>query len=530
MIPGLALTRIQLWALLVGMGRRTRTRRRWSVAVLVTIITAMTAGLSSVYSAGLAVALDRVGAADLVLVIISALAAFGALSAGTFGVSRSALGGRDDTLLLSLPLRPRTIVLAKLAAVALQNILLIVVAMVPSGVVCAQYVAVPGWFWPALVVGAILVALAVTALSMALALLFTVATPWRRGRSLANVTILVVTAALSLALVPGVRHIQDLLGSDPAALRAVLQSWAWPFMALRDLTLDGSVGAAAVLLLIGLVPFCLVAWLLSLVYVPLVVGRPDTAPTTSRVDLTALGVRTPFHALLRREAHRFFTSTVYVVNSGFGVIMLLVGAGWLIIAGGLPEPVRAMSAALDVPLPVLAAVVLALLPALTCTTAPSISLEGDRLWILRAAPVDPSVVLAAKAALNLLVVLPALVPLALVLAVLTGAGPVDGALLLLIAALVTVLVAELGLVTNLLWPVLDAPGDAIVVKQSVSVLVALLVGFAGSVLLSMVGLAAAPVIGSTGALLAMLVTVTTGAVALFAALRTWGIKAFTRLG
>ncbi|MPM70389.1 hypothetical protein SDC9_117344 [bioreactor metagenome] len=139
-------------------------------------------------------------------------------------------------------------------------------------------------------------------------------------------------------------------------------------------------------------------------------------------------------------------------------------------------------------------------------------------------------VLAAKAALNLLVVLPALVPLALVLAVLTGAGPVDGALLLLIAALVTVLVAELGLVTNLLWPVLDAPGDAIVVKQSVSVLVALLVGFAGSVLLSMVGLAAAPVIGSTGALLAMLVTVTTGAVALFAALRTWGIKAFTRLG
>lgn len=530
MTPGLALTRVQLWALLVGMGRRNRTRRRWSVAALVAIVSAATAGLSAVYSVGLAVALDRVGAADLVLVIIAAMAAIGALSAGTFGVSRSVLGGRDDTLLLSLPLHPRTIATAKLVAVALQNVLLIVVAVVPGGLVCARFVAVPGWFWPALVAGAVLLALAVTALSMALALLVTVAAPRRRGQALANIAILVVTVALSLALVPGVRHAQDLLASNPAALRDVLRSWAWPFMALRDLALDGSAGAAMILLLVGTVPFALVARLLSVAYVPLVAGRRDSAPAARRVDLTAPVTRTPFRALLRREAHRFFTSTVYVVNSGFGVVMLLVGAGWLVVAGGLPEPVRALAATLGVPLPVLATIALALPPALTCTTAPSISLEGDRLWILRAAPVDPSVVLAAKAALNLVVVLPALVPTAVVLAVVSGAGPLEGAMMLLIAAVVTLVVAELGLVTNLLWPVLDAPGDAVVVKQSVSVLVALLGGFAGSVLLSVVGLAAAPALGPTGALLAMLGTVLVGAGALFALLRSWGVRAFDRLG
>ncbi|QGF24753.1 hypothetical protein [Raineyella fluvialis] len=177
MTPIVALTRIQLWGLLVGMGGRTRTRRRWSVAALVSIVSLATLGLSGVYSFGLATLLGRVGAADLVLVIMPALAAFGAISAGTFGVSRSVLGGRDDTLLLSLPLHPRTIALAKLAAVALQNALLLVLVTVPAGLAYAGQVAVPGWFWPVLLAGALVLALGVTGLSMALALLITLVAP-----------------------------------------------------------------------------------------------------------------------------------------------------------------------------------------------------------------------------------------------------------------------------------------------------------------------------------------------------------------
>lgn len=530
MTPVLALTRVQLWGLLVGMGGRRRTRRRWSVAVLVTIVALATAGLSALYSAGLTALLEPAGAADLVLVIMPALTAVGAVSAGTFGASRSVLGGRDDTLLLAQPIRPRTIALAKLAAVALQNVLFLVVAVVPTGIVCAAHVTVRAWYWPALLVGAILLALAVTAVSVALALAVTVVTPRRRGRAAVNVAILVVTVAATLGLVPAVRQAQDLLLADPAAVRTVLRTWAWGFVALRDLALDGSPRAAAVLLAVGIGPLLAVGWLLAAAYVPLLAGRRDTAPTAHRADLAGLVVRSPFRALLRREAHRFFTSTVYLVNSGFGVVMLLVGAGWLVVAGGLPAEVRAMAGALHLPLPVLAAIALAVPLALTCTTAPSISLEGDRLWILRGAPIDPLLVLAAKAALNVLVVLPAMVPAGVVLAVVTGTGPLDAALILLTGALVTLLVAETGLVANLVWPVLDAPSDAVVVKQSVSVLVAMLAGFVEAVVLATVGLLTAPLLGATGALLVLLGTTTTAVLVLSVVLHGWGARTFTRLG
>ncbi|QGF24754.1 hypothetical protein [Raineyella fluvialis] len=301
-------------------------------------------------------------------------------------------------------------------------------------------------------------------------------------------------------------------------------------MALRDVAVDGSPGAAALLLALGLVPFVAVAWLVSVTYVPLLAGRTDVAPAARRVRIETLDVRSPFAALLRREAHRFLTSTIYVVNSGFGVVMLLAGAGWLLFSGGLPEPLRALAVALEVPLPILAAVTLVLPVSMTCTTAPSISLEGDRLWILRGAPLDPLEVLAAKATLNLLVVLPALLPAGLVLAVLSGAGPLDGLLILLIGILVTVAVAEFGLVTNLVWPVLDAPSDAVVVKQSVSVLAALVGGFVGCVALTGVGLVAAPAVGSTGALVLMVLAAGVTALLLFGVLRGWGVRAFGRLG
>lgn len=530
MNPAVALTRVQLWSLLVGMGGRKRTRRRWSVAALVSVVAVATVALSTVYSVGLAAVLSTFGAVDLILVIMPILAAVGALSAGTFGVSRSVLGGTDDTLLLGLPVRPRTIALGKLAAVALQNALLMELVVIPGGVVYALQVPVRPWYWPALVGGALALALAVTAVSVVLALLLLFA-PRSRGRTAVNLLILVFTAALSLSSVPVVQHLQHLLAGDPEAAGRLLRRWATGFMAVRDLAVDGSPAALGILLLLGCVPFAAVTWLVSATYVRLIVGRADTAtPVARRVDIAAMGARSPFSALLRREAHRFFTSTVYVVNNGFGMIMLLVGAGWLIVSGGLPDGVRGLAAGVGVPLPVLAAIALSFPVSMTCTTAPSISLEGDRLWLLRAAPIDPLQVLAAKAALNLLVVLPALLPVAVVLAVATGAGALEGALILLVAALVGLVVAELGLVTNLLWPVLDAPNDAVVVKQSVSVLVALFAGFAGCVLLSVVGVVAAMAAGTTPALLVMAMVVGATALGFLAILRGWGVRRFARLG
>ena len=84
-------------------------------------------------------------------------------------------------------------------------------------------------------------------------------------------------------------------------------------------------------------PFAAVAWLVGRAFVALVSGASARRGTAVRVDLGALRTRSPFAALVRREAKRFFGTSIYFLNTGIGLAFLLVGAGYLLVVGSLPN-------------------------------------------------------------------------------------------------------------------------------------------------------------------------------------------------
>lgn len=530
MPPVIAVARVELWALLVGMGGRSRTRRRWSIGALVGLVGLGTLALSWLYSYGLATLLAPAGAVDLVLVLIPLFTVMMTVAATTFGAGGSALLGRDDVLLLSQPVSRRTVVAARTAAVSVQSILLTLLAVLPSGVAYAMHAPIRWWYWPALVLGSVALALAATAVSIALAWVMSLVIPSAgRGRVVANVTALVALVSLVMASVPAAQRLEEVLLSDPQAFVATVEHWTWGARALRDLAVDGSWTAGLLLLALAVATLAAVSTLIGATY-----GRNVGLGTRTRRGVQPgrhrrWRTRSPFVALLRHESQRFTASTVYLVNTSFGVVVLLVGAGWLLAGGGLPEAVPALATATGIPLAVMAAIAVTGPVALTCTTAPSISLEGGRLWILRSAPVDPLVVLGAKVALNLLLVVPVLVPVSVALTVAIDGSVVEGLAILAIGSLTSLVVAQAGLLANLAWPVLDAVSDVVVVKQSISVLVALVAGLAVSAALTTIGVLAGQAGGTTAGLAGMVLVAALLAVALFGALRTWGVGTFSRL-
>lgn len=110
--------------------------------------------------------------------------------------------------------------------------------------------------------------------------------------------------------------------------------------------------------------------------------------------------------------------------------------------------------------------------ATTCTTSPSISLEGDRLWVLRSSPLSPRDVFLGKLAVNMILLLPAVAISVIILAFSAGLSPLDLVLLFLLPSLLGLLIALFGLYANLLWPRLDYTSENAVVKQSASVMAA----------------------------------------------------------
>ena len=125
-------------------------------------------------------------------------------------------------------------------------------------------------------------------------------------------------------------------------------------------------------------------------------------------------------------------------------------------------------------MPILAAI-LTLLVSTVAVTGSSISLEGKYLWILKEAPISPGMLFAVKTGFQLLLCLPCLLLASVCLGLAFSVPFTQMVLLFLTVGIYAVLSALLGLYINLCFPKLDAPNDAVVVKQSVAAMLSTVV-------------------------------------------------------
>ena len=134
----------------------------------------------------------------------------------------------------------------------------------------------------------------------------------------------------------------------------------------------------------------------------------------------------------------------------------------------------------------IAAAAICMFTSMNDITAPSVSLEGNNLWLVQVFPISAKQVLMAKLKLHLILTLvPAAVLTAAVEWVIKPSVPFAVMIPLASAAFI-VLMAEFGLFMNLKMPNLTWTSEIVPIKQSLNVMIALFGGWA-----VVVGLAAA---------------------------------------
>ena len=105
----------------------------------------------------------------------------------------------------------------------------------------------------------------------------------------------------------------------------------------------------------------------------------------------------------------------------------------------------------------------------TCLiAAPSVSLEGKYLWILREAPVDEKTLLWVKTGFELLLSVPCTVTAGMCLTIALQLSVADGAVLVGTMLLFCVGHAAFGMLMGLTFPKLDAVNETVVVKQGMA--------------------------------------------------------------
>ena len=111
---------------------------------------------------------------------------------------------------------------------------------------------------------------------------------------------------------------------------------------------------------------------------------------------------------------------------------------------------------------------------ISCTTNSSISLEGNRLWILKSLPIDPKDIFKGKIITNLIITIPASIISNIIFYIGLKFEVKYLIFNLIISVVFSIISAVLGLIINLYFPKMDWTNPTTVVKQSASVMINIL--------------------------------------------------------
>ena len=177
-------------------------------------------------------------------------------------------------------------------------------------------------------------------------------------------------------------------------------------------------------------------------------------------------------ALLYKEFKRFTSSSTYMLNSALGSAMLIAASVFALIKGAsFADLVDSQFGAGNSS--VLGCALVCFLVSVNIITAPSISLEGKSLWIVRSLPVSVPRILDAKIRVHMLVTgIPSVICSLCVCAAIRP-GAAEAVLIVIIPLVLAFFCALFGLLINLKKPVLDWASEAVAVKQSLSVFLAM---------------------------------------------------------
>ena len=422
---------------------------------------------------------------------------------GVFSTKNLLFRARDNQLLLSMPIPPFQILASRVAVLLVLETIYTLLIALPAGFV---------WFRAT---GFSLPLLLRLLLCTLLLLFFAAAVTGFFGWLLALLDTKfakseMIQSFLSLALLVGymlvcfnMQNYVATLSANQAKISAGIRR-ALPLFDLYGHAVGGSLPAILGLTVAALLPFALICLLLSRSFFKLSTGKKATRHRTKLRAQSA--PRTPRTALLIKEVRQFFSMPLYLLNCGFGCMMEVLIAVLMFFKRetilDMVSGVEFCDSRAAVPL-----ITIGFCITTINTTAVSLSLERKRIDPLRAMPLDAQSVYAAKLGANLVIGLPTTLLGGLLTGVAMRLPPLQIALIAVCLCVTLLLISSIQLTANIMMPKFDAISDAVLIKQSGSVLVSMLLSFAAGLTLLLLAFGLMTLLGTTAALAVMIVLI-----------------------
>ena len=426
------------------------------------------------YNVMTAIALAKMGQAHLIPAYMVSVSSFIIL---VFTVLRSngiLFGSRDYEMLSSLPVQAKEIISSKFGFLYLLNFLMGILFILPAGIVWQIYDSHHLIFFFMYLVSVVFVPFVPMCIASLIGVLITgVSSKFRRK----NIFSLIFSFAILGGLLGiGIYSMQT--GSSGENLGVTLMeqvSSLYPLSAWFNYTDSIS--------LVGNVRFWLLSVLVFFIFVKIVEHRYARlnsyvlqCHTVSVGGKTSLKKHSVFSAMYLKEIGRYFSSYLWVLNTGLGVVLLCVVSLALCVIS--PEMIGKYTGIEDVDsfLGQFPPLIIAAMLSISCPAASAISLEGKNLWILQSVPLSNKTFLKSKIALTLTIHSTGYLLSVAVFLIRFQFNAIQALTLLVVPVCYSIFTAVQGTYINCRFPKFDWDNEMVVVKQSISVILSGVIG------------------------------------------------------
>ncbi len=403
------------------------------------------------------------------------MTAFALMFIGSVFMAKSQLyEARDNDLLLSLPIPPRLILASRMFMLIITNFFFELLVAIPAFIMWIR--AVPASF--AQIAAFILTVLVLPFLSMALSGLFgwllALTTGRVRNKSLITVLFSVIFLVVYFFFFSQANvYIQKLIVNGKA-IAGSLGSVA-PLFWVGNAIAEPNAVQLVLSLLISLIPFILMYYLLSATFIKVATAKRGAAKI--KYEEKEMHAASASSALFRRELKRLLSSPNYILNAGIGILFILAAAVALVIKKSFILNILAQMGYGTEYAGAAAVFALCLFCCTILFSASSVSLEGKSLWVVKSLPVTSFEILQAKLRLHNYLTAPPIILAAAASVYVIVPSVLDSAIIFVAPIFFVLLTSNIGLICNLKNPRFDWVNETQVVKQGISVMLAMLFSF-----------------------------------------------------
>ena len=372
----------------------------------------------------------------------------------------------DNDLLLSMPIQPRDILLSRVFTILIFDYVYEIIIALPALIIYILFAGMNIAQVMMFIIIILTLPLFIVAITCLAGWALTHILVRVKHRNLISITFYIIFFALYFYFIGDIENKFTLFIQNGKTIAEIIEKIMFPIYHLGIAIINVDIISLLIYLACALIPFVIVMNVLSKNFVSLAIHKPRVDKVVyKQKELKNTSV---VISLMVREWKHLINDAMVFMNAACGTVLIPIAAiGIIFNKDLLIDTINMLMLDTSYIMAIACGAVTSMLT-INMMSGASISLEGNRLWILKSLPIKTKDILHSKLLLHLLLTaVPAFI-LSIVMSVVLQLGFIDTMFVLIVPEVFVLFTGLAGLLINLWKPKFDWVNEVVCVKQSFS--------------------------------------------------------------